>query len=460
MVEEEKDLQFRAFTLKNIAVTDAERIIRDLLGLPKGVQNVSAAATMTQPGFMGRFAGRFPFGGAFGSRFSSRFADRLRSREASRSAPSRRPTPSAASSQPLPNVSLAVDERTNTLLVSAPPTQMKIVEQAIQTVDVADAGQGARFAAKPNEPYLEVYTTEHADASEVAKTLSVLYPGTVVNEDRRYGRIHIFATAREQREIAALIRRLDGATSGTTVAVIPTGPMDTAMLTTTLQALFGSDPENSPSIVANPGQLVVRGTPEQVAQVRSLLDQMGAGSGAGRFGTGRVRRIPLGSRDPMQFLRLLQSVSPYPIRVRAAPGKGPIQDERVPAATGPVVPRVEPSPEPRRSDLSQPQGPTSLRERDRPHAPPPGRNETVPASRQSPPASRPDAPPGTSRGFSKPTAARGTSRSNPLRVILAAQRREPPPTDRRDQQGAKRAQTPANPDDQQPEGHDAADTPP
>ncbi|NOX54106.1 MAG: hypothetical protein GXP27_06630, partial [Planctomycetes bacterium] len=266
--------------------------------------------------------------------------------------------------------------------------------------------------------------------SEVAKTLSVLYPGTVVNEDRRYGRIHIYATPSEQREIAALIRRLDGMTGGTTVAVIPTGLMDTATLTTTLQALFGSDPENSPSIVANPGQLVVRGTPEQVAQVRSLLEQMGAGAGAGRFGTGRVRTIPLGSRDPMQFLRLLQSVSPYPIRVRAVPGRGPIQDERVPAATSPVVPQVEPSSSPRRPDVSRPQRPTSRRNPDRFRRESyreEGRPEPAPAgSAAGPRSDASQSGPESSPAADRPTAARGSIRSHPLRVIFASQQQEEP----------------------------------
>ena len=347
LVETEKDVVFRAFPLRHIAVSDAERILRDLLGLSRGVQNVSAGASGSSSpgGFMSRFApGGFGGFGGPGGRSGGRFGgfSRDNSRESSRSTPtSTRSTTTTTSSS---TVALAVDERTNTLLVSASPAQIEIVEEAITTIDVERTGEESRsFASqKQNEPYLEVYTTQNADATEVTKTLDVLFPGTVVNEDRRYGRIHIFATATEQREIASMIQRLDGMGGATTVAVIPTGPADPLTITSTLQSLYGRDAENAPSIVANPGQLVVRGTAEQVAQVRMLLQQMGiTGEGYG-LGSGRVRSIPLGGRDAQDFIRLLQRISPYPIRVNTPADSGPIQDQRVPSATNPVVPKTEP----------------------------------------------------------------------------------------------------------------------
>ncbi len=413
LVEEKSGIQFRAFTLRHIAVTDAERILRDLLGLPKGVQNVSAGATGEFTG--SRFGGRFPF--AFGGRFGGRgFPGRPPSRESSRFS-SRTPTPTpqstAASSS---KVALAADERTNTLLVSAPAEQMEIIDQAIQTIDVAPSGEAGRLAARSsNEPYLEVYTVRNADAAEVTKTLSVLYPGAVVNEDRRYGRIHIYATPSEQREIAALIQRLDGLGGGMKVAVIPTGTLDTATLTTTLQALFANDPDNAPSIVAQPGQLVVRGTADQIAQVQTLLEQLGAGPGSSSLWGGRVRSIDLGGRDPMQVLRLLQTVSPYPIRVRAGagqPSSGPIREQRVPAARGEIVPPV---PERRATESGEGEGSTPVRELERST----GETPTAPAN---PPATAPE---DQNRPEAQPRKAPVRPTGQPDRVTPKPERERP-----------------------------------
>ena len=43
--EEEKDVEYEAFVLKNVSAISAEEMIRDLFGLqPRGVQNVSGAS--------------------------------------------------------------------------------------------------------------------------------------------------------------------------------------------------------------------------------------------------------------------------------------------------------------------------------------------------------------------------------------------------------------------------------
>ena len=89
---------------------------------------------------------------------------------------------------------------------------MKIVEEAVESIDIPE-GNGV-VNRTTREPYLEVYQLKSADAMEVTKTLNVLYPGTVVNEDGRARRIHIQATPEMHREISATIARLDGQGGG------------------------------------------------------------------------------------------------------------------------------------------------------------------------------------------------------------------------------------------------------
>ena len=60
-----------------------------------------------------------------------------------------------------------------------------MIRKAIETIDVPTGDAPNPFAneQRNNEPYLEVYRVNSSDAMEVTKTLSVLFPGTVVNED-------------------------------------------------------------------------------------------------------------------------------------------------------------------------------------------------------------------------------------------------------------------------------------
>ena len=81
------------------------------------------------------------------------------------------------------------------VLAMAPPAKMEVIRKAIETIDVAAGAEPNRFAgqAANNEPFLEVYKVSSADTMEVTKTLNVLYPGAVVNEDGRFRTIHVLS---------------------------------------------------------------------------------------------------------------------------------------------------------------------------------------------------------------------------------------------------------------------------
>lgn len=311
---EDGDKIFRKFELEHISVLDADAVVRDLFGLgARGVENVSGSSR-----------------GGYDSR--SRYGSSSSSRDP------RYGTPAPA--DPDAVVTLAIDERTNSLLVTASPANIKIVEEAIQAVDLPPldgvAGRSNR------EPYLEVYQLETADAMEVTKTLNVMYPGTILNEDGRTRRIHIKATEDVHREIAATIRQLDGMGAGANqMAVIPLGRMDAYTATTSIQSLFYADGESAPVVQPHPSDnaLIVRGTNEQVTQIKLLVTQLEPGEGGGYGGTGNLRTIPLGGRDPEEFLRALEKVwnvrGRNPIRTVVPSATGAIRDRRVPSSSSP-----------------------------------------------------------------------------------------------------------------------------
>jgi type II secretory pathway component GspD/PulD (secretin) len=314
---EDGDKVFRKFELEHISVLDADAVVRDLFGLgARGVQNVSG---------------------------SSRSSYDPRSRYGSSSS-SRDPRYGAAApADPNAVVTLAVDERTNALLVTASPANLKIIEEAIAAVDLPPLD--GEYGRSNRDPYLEVYQLETADAMEVTKTLNVLYPGTILNEDGRTRRIHIKATQDMHREIAATIRQLDGMGAGATqMAVIPLGRMDAYTATTSIQSLFYADGENAPVVQPHPSDnaLIVRGSNEQVTQIKLLVTQLEPGEGGGYGGEGNLRTIPLGGRNPEDFLKALERIwnvrGRNPIRTVIPSATGAIRDRRIPSTTSPFSP--------------------------------------------------------------------------------------------------------------------------
>ena len=350
--EEEKDVEYEAFVLKNVSAISAEEMIRDLFGLqPRGVQNVSGASggSSSRGSSRGGSRGGSSRGGSSRGGFGG-FAAMMQqrrggsSRGGSRGGSSRggdssrgRQTSRGSSNT---SVSVTVDERTNMLLAMAAPEQLSVIRKAIETIDVPTGDAPNPFAneQRNNEPYLEVYRVNSSDTMEVTKTLNVLFPGTVVNEDGRSRRIHVMASRSEHEEVSRMIRKLDGQGGTQTTAIIPIR-QDPTTLTTTLQGLYSKDIESAPSVIANPGYLVVRGSAEQIVEIKQMVTQLEGAIGASMAtGGGPIRSIPLGGRDVNSLLRMLQSVSRNPIRISTpASDRGPIREQRVPSADQPGV---------------------------------------------------------------------------------------------------------------------------
>jgi type II secretory pathway component GspD/PulD (secretin) len=171
----------------------------------------------------------------------------------------------------------------------------------------------------------------------VAKTLDVMMPGVVVNEDGRNGKIHIMATAAQHRDVEDYIRRMDGVGGTQTVSVIPLSTMDPLTAVSTLQSMFVADGTTAPTIQADiiGRQVMVRGTSDQIAQVKTLLAQLGEdGTGARRGGGGNIRRFSLSGRDADSLLdvidRAWNATEPNRIQIVPADRRSPVRSLRAP----------------------------------------------------------------------------------------------------------------------------------
>jgi len=86
--------------------------------------------------------------------------------------------------------------------------------------------------------------------------------------------------------------------------------MDPLAAAGTLRSLFYADGEDAPTIETDlyGRRLIVRGTAEQIAQIKQVLADLGEdGSGLRqRAQSGGLRRFPLSGRNPQDFLKVLQ----------------------------------------------------------------------------------------------------------------------------------------------------------
>ncbi|MFK7820909.1 MAG: secretin N-terminal domain-containing protein, partial [Planctomycetaceae bacterium] len=218
-------ITFKKIAITNIDATEANDLVRAQLGLPAVTQNVSEN----------------------------------RSRRSN-------------STQATDGTNVTVELRTNSLLVSGTQQQLRLIEEIVKAVDVA--GPDGPFSRGSRTPYLEVYTMMSSNVMEVGKTIESLMPGKIVNEDGQARKLHIKATQQEHEEIRSLIAKLDqGGGAGGAVAVIPLNSTDVISAAQMLSTMFVKESDGGPVIQSDSinQRLIIRGNPEQIEQIRSVL---------------------------------------------------------------------------------------------------------------------------------------------------------------------------------------------
>jgi type II secretory pathway component GspD/PulD (secretin) len=308
---------FRSFTLKEVTPLEADRMLRDLFGLPARTASGAVVATPMFPNWRPEQGGR---------------DDRDRGRSGGGGG-GEQPQPGQPGQAPgfpqamnRDQMQIAIDARTNSLLVTAKPEEMVLVEQAIKTLDVPGSRGGA------GQAQLEVYPLQTADTRSVVEMLNTLLPGMKVTEDTKSRRVSVFALPDEQRQVREIVKQLDG-TASENVTVIGLRRLDPVAAAQSLKSLFSSNRSDAPSIEADAQgrRIMVRGSSDQVSQVKALLAQMGEdGNSTGGSGAGGLRTIPLGGRDSQQVLTLLEQLWPKeeasPLRIVVPSALSPTRD--------------------------------------------------------------------------------------------------------------------------------------
>jgi type II secretory pathway component GspD/PulD (secretin) len=325
-------LNFRAFPLRHLPASEAERQIKNLFGITAGAVNVSRSA-------------------------SGRDRWRDRSRRDRDDDDNRREPAVPLLEKVAQNMKVSALTRTNSLLVTATPAGLNLVEEILTSIDMPQ-GNFSSEIVDDSEPVLRVYRLGDADEGEVARTLDAIYPGVVVNEDRRQDSIHVMATPREHLEVQELISTLDsGGTAGQAVEVFRLRRFNATAMSRLLSGMFENDDRDiQPVIQAEPhtGTVIVRGSESQVAQVRRALAAYGEGdAAASEASDSRFRRMVIGRGSAKSVAREVERVLSVggalqnPIRVVI-----PSDSESAPVKAGPEV--FDDSPQEPRSTRSDP----------------------------------------------------------------------------------------------------------
>ncbi|MFO1094693.1 MAG: secretin N-terminal domain-containing protein [Planctomycetaceae bacterium] len=395
-----EDVKFQSYPLKHISAGEAEQLLRSVLGLKVGVKNVSGGGgPAAGPG--GNRGGRFWGRGGWGGGGDNNGPDPNQNGGGDQQSQN-----SPFEEGLLAKTQFTADPRVNQLIVVAPAVVHVLIDQALKTIDVE--ANGALAGGRDTAPYLHVYSLRTASVEEAAKTIDAMIPGVVVNDDGRAERLAIFATASQHQQVEGIIRQLDGQAGGQNVAAIPLATMDPLVAATTLRQMFAADGAAAPTIQpdVNTRQVLVRGSSDQITQVKALLAQLGE-DGTGRrtrSAGGTVRRFSLSGRDSEHLLDLIDQAwhATQPNRIEVVPSQraSPIRNFEQPRDR---ETRLEPDAPPARRGRIRSDEPVSQRD-SRSHTEfvafideQPAAQETQPDAPTAPPAAEPQQPAPTTK---------------------------------------------------------------
>ena len=237
-----------------------------------------------------------------------------------------------------PPVFLAYNRQRNSVLANAPPEQMRIIERTIESLDVASTEAGATASADGgSERTLKEYRLNSVEPNSVVITLEEigdLGPRTELRGDNKSKTLFARATAGDHVKIAALVERLDGAETRVEVFWLRRLPAEAVAGTIQLLMIekpkkkkkndlpwyysfrYGNNDDDEPDTILRVdadlenNRLLVRGTPQQIDEVRDLLIKMGEPLD-GASGRGNVRVLDaVGPEATAQMLEQLRAAWP------------------------------------------------------------------------------------------------------------------------------------------------------
>lgn len=305
------------YICKYIRAYKAAEVLRNLLSdNTTKVADTSASAAMAAPAYPGSYPGMatpgYPQPGYDPRQY---FQDRFRSGSSSSSTP----TPSTSTGR-FQTVQISVEERTNSVLITGPSDKISLAETILAKIDVGRPGEKP-IDVHPSE--LRTYTVPPGTAEPTAKTLQEAYsktnPSIRIVAIPNSSQIMVYATPEDQVEIVRQIPQNGPDGGGSITDVIALGFLSPQETAATLSKIFPSS-NGGPVIEAqlsgpNPG-IVIKGTIEQIRDVKSTIAAMEGGGGA-MTGPYRVINLDQGSASVLaeELRKAMQTMGKNPVNI-------------------------------------------------------------------------------------------------------------------------------------------------
>lgn len=218
------------------------------------------------------------------------------------------------------SLKFAIDELGSRLLVTGKPEKIDQLQKVIKLLDVNEAGGDLLGGDGPVEqPQLEIYPIVGADPQSVLNVIATLLVGQTnvrLAIDPKTNNLYAHGPPAVQATIRATLDQMQK--DKRQFEVIKLRKADPQQVALTLNKLMGGTEEgpaaNGPKIEADAinMQLHVRGTMNQIDQIRSFLEKMGEdGSGVltiAEEDRGNVRMIPLTGRAARSAIDTLNEI--------------------------------------------------------------------------------------------------------------------------------------------------------
>ena len=224
------------------------------------------------------------------------------------------------------SVRFALDPSGKKILITGKPEAVARALDLLRAIDGKDGGN--RLATTPQ---LEVYPISGADPAAVLQVMQTLLagePDVRLALDPKTGSLVAYARPAQHSTIRATLDQLQR--DARRVEVIQLRTLEPAAAVGAITKLFGGDANaaSAPKVEADLAtrQLLVRGSADQITQIRDMLSKMGENVDSSKVGGSNVRMLPLTGRNVRSALDRAQEVWPTirknPIRVVTPSGSG------------------------------------------------------------------------------------------------------------------------------------------
>jgi type II secretion system protein D len=349
-IEETEKTQSDSYShvCKYIRAREAEKILRTLMGEPQVVQAPTAApAAATPPGQPGAPPPMFTPPGQPGAppTFTPPMATPTTPTPTTFPSVPSRPAPIRSSRQ----FYITSDDAKNLILVTGPPEIIAKAKDLIENrLDKPTAGQQPVLIGPPA---FKTIAVPDGNAESLAKDLQGPFPPSSTLRITAAGSnaLRVYACPEDLDSIEKLVGQIGKGVKG---VLIDVGGLEPAKAAVTLQAMFGDAKSGGPYIEAVPDQngVLIRGTPEQVAEIREVIKVMnggGASSGTGpapAFDAGHTRVITLesgsGAAVADELQRLLGQMRANPVHVVTPGGVRETPSDKKPQQPSPDMPKA------------------------------------------------------------------------------------------------------------------------